>query len=272
MLTQGVFPTSLKLARVTVLHKSGPKNVLGNYRPISVLSVFSKTFELILCNRLKLFFDKHKILCDEQFGFRKGLSTEIALLDAKEKIIQCMDQGHYVLGLFFDIRKAFDSLNHSVLLAKLEHYGIRENFLNVLSSYLSHRRQYVRIGTFTSEPLMTTHGVPQGSNLGPDMFLAYINDFVRISTHSRFVMFADDTNAFMSGPNLDMLEQSANTLCVSVLDWCTRNGLQLNEAKSKAIIFRTVNKPVKTLHIELNGAQIQTVDNLQFLGVTFDSH
>jgi len=271
MLRDGNFPSLLKTARVVVVYKGGSKNDFGNYRPISVLSVFSKIFESLLYKPLYDFIETNGILTDSQYGFRKGRSTEMALIKIKENILRSFAEGNYVTGLFFDIRKAFDSLDHELLLVKLEHYGIRNGALKLIGNYLSHRKQYVVVNNFASAMTQIKQGVPQGSNLGPLLFLLFINDFVNIYSGAQYLMFADDSNVFIKGSLLSDLEMHCNEVCRMALLWSKLNKLSLNETKTKLMVFRPKNKPMCPLEISLGAHKATIVDQIKFLGVIFDT-
>ena len=206
----GVFPDVLKLAKVIARHKGGPSDNLNNYRPISLLSIFDKIMEKIMHKKLSEFLDEHEILFINQFGFRKRCSTIHALLDIIERIRDNMDNCMYGCGVFIDLKKAFDTVNHEILLTKLEHYGIRNNMLNWFRSYLTDRKQYVSFNGESSEILNITCGVPQGSVLGPLLFLLYINDLPNISNKLSFFLFADDTNLYYESDDLIELEKTMN--------------------------------------------------------------
>ena len=172
--TTGIFPDKLKVAKVILSIKKGASDNLSNYRPIPLLSVFSKTFEKIMYKRLYKFLEMNEILHPLQFGFRKNHSTSHTLISMTETIKKTIDNGHFGCGIFTDLKKAFDTVNHSVLLKKLDHYGVRGIPLQWFDSYLAKRQQYVSINGCTSDKLVITHGVPQGSVLGPLLFLSLL--------------------------------------------------------------------------------------------------
>jgi hypothetical protein len=206
----GLFPDKLKYAKVTPVFKNDDKFCVNNYRPISVLPIFSKILEKLMCHRLMAFVNKHNILCENQYGFREQHSTYMALLNVIDQISEEMDNKKYSIGIFLDLSKAFDTIDHSILLKKLEIYGIRGVALKWFSNYLLNRSQCVAINDVISLPNDIKCGVPQGSILGPVLFILYINDIVRVSKLLQFVMFADDTNLFFSHKNLDTLVQTVN--------------------------------------------------------------
>ena len=161
----GVFPDALKISEVIPIHKGGSTEEINNYRPISLLSVFDKIIEKLMHKRLYEFLQEHKILFQNLFGFRKNNSTTFALLEITEKIKETIDNKKYGCGIFIDLRKAFDTVNHEILLKKLEHYGIRGKALTWFTSYLTNRKQYVFLNGECSKSNYITCGVPQGSCL-----------------------------------------------------------------------------------------------------------
>lgn len=272
-LSCGKFPQKMKLAKVSVIYKGGDKNVLSNYRPISVLPVFSKGLEKIIFCRLNSFLCKHSVITESQFGFRKGRSTESALLLQKEIILQNIESKLLTLGIFIDFSKAFDCLNHGILIDKLSRYGIRGPSLSLLYSYLYERRQSVIIDGHFSSLLQIKYGVPQGSILGPLLFNIYINDLVNISENVKFVLYADDTSLFLSDADADNLITKGNLILSRFFLWSRINGLYINDTKTKAILFKPSNKQVninETLHFQ--STPIELVKEHKTLGIIFSDN
>ena len=201
-ISKGIFPEKLKIVKVIPLHKGGSTQDLNNFRPISLLSIFDKIIEKIIHKRLYHFLEHHHILFENQFGFRKNNSTSYALMEITEKIKECIDSGKFGCGIFIDLRKAFDTVNHSILFKKLEHYGVRGMLLEWFISYLTDRKQCVFYNGESSNLKPISCGVSQGSVLGPLLFLIYINDLPNISTDLKFFLFADDTNIYFESGDL----------------------------------------------------------------------
>ena len=264
-LSSGVFPNVLKIAKVLPIFKNGDKKIVSNYRPISVLSVFSKIFEKIVYTRLFEYLDVNHILSNSQFGFRQKLSTSMALLELTDVISKCMDSKNFTVGVFLDLAKAFDTVDHGILLAKLNHYGVRGISNNWFRSYLATRRQYVTINGVSSDFSNITCGVPQGSILGPLLFIVYINDLNTVSEILRTIMFADDTNLFMSGTGLDEIELRLNVELKLVTQWFQTNLLSLNVSKTSYIIFG--NRSTHNLKLFMQGVELERLFETKFLGV-----
>ena len=197
-LTHGVFPSLIKEADVCPIHKKDEKYRCENYRPISLLPNISKIFERVMYSRLDNFLNMSEIIYKFQFGFRKNYSTNHALLSIIEQIRGALDKNMFTCSVFIDLEKAFDTVNHQILVSKLNHYGIRGVTNKWFSSYLSNRYQRVSFNGVSSQRLPITRGVPQGSILGPLLFLIYINDMNLAVEHSTIYHFADDTNLLYS--------------------------------------------------------------------------
>ena len=268
----GKFPDLLKIVKVVPIHKGGSTQEMNNYRPISLLSIFDKIIEKLIHIRLYSFLEKHNILYKKQFGFRKNNSTIFSLIEITEKIKESIDGGKYGCGIFIDLRKAFDTVNHKILLKKLDHYGIRGIANNWFNSYLTERYQYVYLNGESSEKKAITCGVPQGSVLGPLLFLIYINDLPNISKVLDFYLFADDTNLYCEDDCLKKLESKINKELKNLYLWLSVNRLALNMDKTNFVIFHPFNKPLKlNVTIKINNKAICEKKSIKYLGVFIDS-
>ena len=215
----GIFPDKLKIAKVISLFKKGNPELPSNYRPISLLSIFSKIFEKLMYRRLYKFLEIHNVLYSQQFGFQENHSIDHALVSLTEAIRNTFDNKRLGCGIFVDLQKAFDTVNHRILLSKFEHYGIRGCALEWFRSYLSDRKQYVSVNGSNSNLLYITCGVPQGSVLGPLLFLIYINDLPNASKKLAFYLFADDTNIYYESKDLSNLNKVLNKELRLVKKW-----------------------------------------------------
>ena len=265
-LIEGVFPQSLKVARVVPIHKNGSKTEVSNYRPISLLAVFSKIYEKVMHARISEFLNKNSSIYERQYGFRAGRSCEQALLDAQNVLINSLHKKQISLLLLIDFSKAFDMVDHSILLHKLHHYGIRGIAYKWLESYLSKREQYVRIGDADSSCREMSYGVPQGSILGPLLFVIYINDLPGISKLARFILYADDANIIITGNNIYEIEDQINLLSDLLIKWVNANGLLINLKKTNYMLFSRQNLP-NFPPVIINKVNIERVNEAKFLGV-----
>ena len=271
-ISQGKFPDALKNAKVVPIHKDDSRLEMSNYRPISLLPTLSKIFEKLMYARLINFFSKHNILYENQFGFQSNMSTEYAVNQVLNYIIETLERNEIGVCIFLDFAKAFDTVNHEILLDKLEHYGIRGIALKWIKNYLTNRMQCTEVGDTQSDLELIKCGVPQGSVLGPLLFLIYINDIVNSSALFKFTLFADDTSLYHSCKNTNNLENVINCELAKISDWLSANRLSLNVGKSKLLYFTNKNRKfIKDIEIKINGELLKEVDSAKYLGVYIDN-
>ena len=267
----GFFPMELKIAKVCPIYKAGKKNVFTNYRPISLLTSFSKVYEKAMQTRLMKYLCDKNILSQSQFGFRSGHSAFMALLNMCNQFTKSLDDGRISLAVFIDLQKAFDSLCHKTLLSKLHHYGIRGLAHSWFESYLSQRTQFVAYNNTVSDMSNVSWGVPQGSIIGPVLFIVYINDIVNCSSLMRFLLFADDTNLCLTSDNYPDIMRIANCELEKLNIWFIANKLSLNVSKTNyMIITNKKSKPGATFKIMIANQSIERVMVSKFLGILVD--
>lgn len=269
--TLGSFPLSLKTAKVIPIHKKGCQNDPNNYRPISLLSNIDKIFESLMYRRLLKFLNQFNIIYRRQFGFRKNHSTTHALLNLTEEIRQALDKGNFACGVFVDLQKAFDTVDHEILLYKLSYYGIRGLPNAWFRSYLTGRSQYVFLNGHKSTIKPILHGVPQGSVLGPLLFLLYINDIYNTISFSTVSLFADDTNLFQTHHNLKFLSEKINIDLCNLNIWLNANKISLNANKTQYLLFKHKRKYLDfNFSLEINGMAIAPSSFIKYLGLYLD--
>ena len=267
-LNSGIVPSQLKIAKIIPVYKKGDHSSACNYRPISLLSVFDKLLEQIVYNRLCAYLQVNNILYRYQFGFRRNHSTTAALIEVLDNIYQNLDNHNKVLGIYLDLSKAFDTVDHEILLYKLYNYGVRGRAYDWFKSYLTNRCQFTFVNSVSSSVARITCGVPQGSVLGPLLFLIYINDIANAVPGQKVRLFADDTNLFLTGNTTSSVVDAANNAMSKLSKWFVANKLSLNIDKTCYMIFPPdISNNTK---VYINGVEIQHVASCRYLGVYID--
>ena len=270
----GVFPSQLKEAKVIPVFKNkGSPFDPENYRPISLLSNIDKIFQKLMHKRLTNFLDQSRSIYQLQFGFRADHSTESALLYCVNQISSALDEGNFGCSIFIDLQKAFDTVDHEILLSKLDFYGVRGKALSWFRSFLTNRSQFVTVSGSDSKSKFMKHGVPQGSVLGPLLFLIYVNDLHIALRYSLAVLFADDTMLFLQNESLKPIVKQANIDLKLLMHWLKANKISLNTTKTELMIFRPVRKKIDyEVKIKVNGHRLRPSNVVKYLGVYIDEH
>lgn len=275
LMKAGKFPDVLKLGKITPVYKKGNPELLGNYRPVSTLPIFGKIFEKVIYSRIYKYALSQNLLNENQFGFRQSHSTCHAVNFSVSLVQEALKKNKHVIGIFVDLSKAFDTIDHKILLKKLERYGIRGVSNSLIESYLSGRVQYTHVLGEKSDALTTQYGVPQGSVLGPLLFLLYINDISRLSNLGVYVLFADDTNIFVEGATAKEAYEKGNELLKCLYKYMILNKLHVNMSKCCYMHFKprsASSDENRELNLELtiDGFTIKQCSQTRFLGVIID--
>lgn len=279
-LITGIFPDTMKIAKVIPLFKKENPELVDNYRPVSLLCAISKVFEKTAYNQLYNYFKINNLFYNSQYGFRDEHSTELASIELIDRIFTDIDKKKNPITVYMDLSKAFDTLDHKILLHKLKYYGINGAALSWFDSYLSNRLQYVEIDSSKSSYLSLSTGVPQGSILGPLLFLIYMNDITESSSYFKFILYADDSTLKSvintNDKNVTTTETSLiiNKELERVNNWLAVNKLSLNVKKTKFMVFHTIQKVISPFvpDLKIGNVTLDRVKNFNFLGLTLNEN
>lgn len=276
----GNYPQRLKLSVVKPIHKKGSKKDMKNYRPITLVPIIAKIYEKCMFTRLMNYCLALNLINKDQYGFQRHKSTDLAIFALLNEVLTSIDTKKLTTVLFLDMSKAFDLVNHSILLLKLEKLGVRGTPYQWFQSYLSDRQQSVEITnvkedileTYRSQYMYSRTGVPQGSVLGPLLFILYINDIINITKH-RTILFADDVSIIVTTNSKDGLRQheiDINSTLRDIIEYLDINHLKINLMKTNYMQFNKMKKCNLNLNIEYKGTRIDQADSVKFLGVIID--
>ena len=272
----GIFPTNMKTAEVVPLHKSGSREDKNNYRPISLLLTISKLLEKIVYKRVYAFLDSTNQLYNSQYGFRADHSCSQAISEPVGEVAKNTEKNHMTCSIFINLSKAFDTLEHTTVIKKLEQYGIRGQTLLWFKSYLEGRKLRVRCTTNEegkqeiSDTYSIEYGTPQGSCMGPLIFLIFCNDISLSLQHMHCIQFADDTTLYFSHQNANYLQYCVNSDLQILQDWFWANKLTLNASKSVCLIFN-LRDYLADLKLMMSRVELPILSETKFLGVWIDN-
>ena len=271
--SKGRFPDKWKKATVIALYKGGDKTDVSNYRPVSLLPLPGKIIEKIAHANMVKFLDEHNILSEKQGGFRKGFSTTRSIADLTDDFFNSINEGSISLAVFVDLRKAFDTVNHEILLKKIGQYGIRGQNLRWCIDYLANRSQVTLANGKRSSDNVIKCGVPQGSVLGPLFFIIYVNDMQAALNGAKSQLYADDTVIYASGNSAEEVAARLQPELDLFTKWCRENKLSLNVKKTKQMNFGTRHavKKASIVKLKVDNVQLKVVPTYKYLGFLLDS-
>lgn len=273
VLNNGIFPDEWKVAHITPIHKGGKRDVVSNYRPISLLPLIGKLMEKLIHSRVYSYLQTKGFFTESQCGFHPQHSTNQAIGNMLQYVFNQLNNNTPTLAVYFDLSKAFDTIDHKILLIKLEQAGFKGTCLKLLTNYLSNRQQRSKVNNQLSTPRFITYGVPQGSTLGPLLFIIFINDLVRYISDVKLSLFADDTAFYIADKNVENLQDTMSRAANDFNSWCGWNRLTLNKNKCKTVLYTNNNKIDKRqLDICIDYNPLEMVHEFKYLGVILDSN
>ena len=273
-LKSGTFPCRWKKARICPVYKGGDNTDPGNYRPISILPILSKIIERAVFDQLYPFLDSNDMLHDSQSGFRPGFSTSSALLNITEDWVKSIDDGEYIGLVMLDLRKAFDTVNHNIIIDKLPNFGMNDHVIKWFRSYLNDRSHITGVNGSMSNDQKSLCGIPQGSILGPLLFILYVNELPKYVNNVKVSMYADDTAIYYSSKDVNDIVRIMNNDLNNVDNWLASNKLSLNVNKTHFMLIGTPQKLAHLcnddLNVNIKGNRLQRVNHCKHLGVEVD--
>lgn len=276
-LSSGIYPDSLKFASIQPIFKKGDRGDIQNYRPISLMSVFSKFFEVTMYSRLVGFFKECNLFSQSQHGFLAGKSIDTAIYELTSEIYSTLDNNGIACGIFLDLSRAFDCIDFNILISKLERYGIRGIALEWFKSYLHNRKQIVRLFDsnsgmhLQSDALGVSMGVPQGSILGPLLFIIFMNDFAAIANENKIVVnYADDTTLLVNAKTFPEVVTLSDEFLTAATSWFVNSRLLLNHSKTSLLFFKTSQSLQTPSNLKLQKEVLQFSDSARYLGIQID--